>query len=205
MALPRAPRSLTSRALQWLAQREQSRAELRRKLLPYAVAEAAAAADAAEAEAEAAAAEAAAAVVATPSALVPGAAGVVATLDAAPAPAPALAPTERVEALLDGLEAHGYLSAERFIESRVNARSARFGNLRIRHELKQHQLALSPGAAQALRDSELERARALRARKFDQWPADLAGRARQSRFLAGRGFTPEVIARALRESPDDST
>ena len=33
------PRSLKARALQWLAQREQSRVELRRKLLPYALAQ----------------------------------------------------------------------------------------------------------------------------------------------------------------------
>jgi regulatory protein len=108
----------------------------------------------------------------------------------------------RVEAVLDWLEANGYLSQERFVESRVHARSARFGNLRIRQELKQHQVALGPEAAQALKDSELQRARAVRARKFASWPATAAERARQGRFLAGRGFSPEVIGRALRGGPD---
>ena len=154
-------RSLQARALQWLAQREQSRVELRRKLLPHAIAE---------------------------------------DDQAAPlgAPPPALAPAARVEAVLDWLEAHQYLSQERFVEARVHARSARFGNLRIRQELKQHQLALPAEAAQALRDSELQRARAVRERKFALWPANAAERARQARFLAGRGFSFEVIVRALR-------
>ena len=66
-----------------------------------------------------------------------------------------------VEALLDWLEANRFLSAERFVESRVHARAARFGNLRIRPELAQHGVALSPEAAQALAESELQRAAAV--------------------------------------------
>jgi regulatory protein len=113
----------------------------------------------------------------------------------------------QVEAVLDWLEANGYLSPERFVESRVHARSARYGNLRIRQELKQHQVALGADAAQALKDSELQRARAVRERKFATWPANAPERARQARFLAGRGFSPEVIGRALRgpPEPDDDT
>ena len=175
-------RSLKARALQWLAQREQSRAELRRKLLPHARAEA-------EAEVEAVAD-----------------ADLDLDLDstrAASAPQPgsgAASPAARVDAVLDWLEAQQHLSQERFVESRVHARAPRFGNLRIRQELKQHQVALPPQAAQALRDSELQRALAVRERKFDAPPSNLAERARQARFLAGRGFSPDVIARALRAS-----
>ena len=162
----KAQRSLRARALQWLAQREQSRSELRRKLLPHAVAEA-------KVDAEK-------------------------TAEAGGAPAAWMDPAARVDALLDWLEAHNHLSHERFVESRVHARASRFGNLRIRQELKQHQLTLSADAAQALKDSELERACAVLARKFAQPPSNRAERAKQARFLAGRGFSPEVIARALR-------
>ncbi len=158
-------RSLKGRALQWLAQREQSRLELRRKLLPHAVAEDAAAAEAG-------------------------------------APPPELVPSVRVEAVLDWLEAHRYLSQERFVDSRVHVRASRFGNLRIRQELGQHQVALSAGAAQALNESELQRACAVRARKFAHWPASPAERGRQARFLAGRGFSSDVIGRALRGGSD---
>ena len=161
----RPPRSLKARALHWLAQREQSRVELTRKLLPHAVAEDAAAAEAGVPPAE-------------------------------------LAPAARVEAVLDWLEAHQYLSQQRFAESRVNARASRFGNLRIRQELRQHQVALSPDAALALKESELRRAHAVRERKFAGWPASAAERAKQGRFLAGRGFSPDVIGRVLRGPAD---
>lgn len=159
----KAQRSLKGRALQWLAQREQSRSELRRKLLPHAIA---------ESEAEVAAQDGGDVVV--------------------------LSPATRVEAVLDWLEAHNYLSHERFAESRVHARASRFGNLRIRQELKQHQVALSPEAAQALKESELQRACAVLGRKFVAAPTTPAERAKQARFLAGRGFSPAVIAQALR-------
>src|SRR5512140_2164788 len=140
----KAKRSLRARALQWLSQREQSRSELRRKLLPHAVAEAEQAAEAGAPRAE-------------------------------------LGPSARVEALLDWLEAHKYLSQERFVESRVHARASRFGNLRIRQELQQHQVVLSAEAAQALKDSELQQAGAVLALKFSAPPADVAQRAKQAR------------------------
>ena len=109
----------------------------------------------------------------------------------------------RVDAVLDWLEANRYLSPERFAESRVNARAPRFGNLRIHHELKQHAVTLSPEAALELKDSELARACAVRERKFKVAPLTAAERAKQGRFLMGRGFSPEVIRRALREQSSD--
>ncbi len=183
----KAPRSLKARALQYLAQREHSRLELRRKLLPHARAEIEAAAAAAE---HSAAADA------------PHAAGPFTTAPPVARPNEPLQPedtaTARVEAVLAWLEAHAYLSQERFVESRVHARAARFGNLRIRQELSQHALELPADVAQALQASELERARAVRERKFGAVPADATGRARQARFLMGRGFSPDTIRRALR-------
>jgi regulatory protein len=109
-----------------------------------------------------------------------------------------LAATE-VDTVIDWLRANRYLSEERFIESRVHARAVRYGNLRIRQELAQHGLALTPEAAQALRDSELQRASEVWRRKFDAAPVDAAERARHARFLAQRGFSPEVVARLLRQ------
>ncbi len=192
--------SLKGRALQWLAQREQSRIELRRKLMRYAVD-------------EALAARAGAALLrlavphlpdAHPNALdeldscCPG--SVVGNPGGSNPGAARASAAEQVEALLDWLEANRYLSAERFVESRVNARAGRFGNLRIRHELKQHQVVLGDEAAQTLRETELERAKAVRERKFAASPENAAERARQARFLAGRGFSPEAIGRALRDA-----
>ena len=152
--------SLKARALQLLAQRDQSRVELRRKLLAHAR----------------------------------RAAGEPGADDGDGADR-----GETVEVLLDWLETHRYLSAQRFAESRVHAREARFGNLRIRSELAQHGIPLSPEAARELADSELLRAAGVRERRFSRAPGDASERAAQSRFLAARGFSPEVIHRLMRQ------
>ena len=110
---------------------------------------------------------------------------------------------EQVEAVLDWLQANRYLSEERFVESRVHARASRFGNLRIRRELAQHGVALTADAAQQLKDSEAARARDIWSRKFGQVAADAAERARQVRFLAGRGFSSEVIRQVVQGANDD--
>ena len=110
---------------------------------------------------------------------------------------------EQVEAVLDWLQANRHLCEERFVESRVHARASRFGNLRIRRELAQHGVALTADAAQELKDSELARARDIWSRKFGQPAADAADRARQMRFLAGRGFSSEVISRVVRGADDE--
>lgn len=118
--------------------------------------------------------------------------------------AEAPAAIERVEAVLDWLQANRYLCEERFVESRVHARASRFGNLRIRQELAQHGVALSADTAQQLKESERERAREVWSRKFGQAPLDAAERARQMRFLAGRGFSSEAIRWAVQGAEDES-
>ena len=175
MARLRARPSLKGRALQLLAQRDQSRVELRIKLLRHVAAETRARALAASQDVGAG----------------------VAAADGDPDHDVEQGRAE-VEALLDWLEANRYLSAERFAESRVHARAARFGNRRIQAELAQHGVALAPEAAQALAESELQRAAAVRERRFPTAPRDAAERAAQARFLVGRGFSAEVIKRVLR-------
>jgi regulatory protein len=112
-------------------------------------------------------------------------------------------PQAQVDAVLDWLQAHQYLSEERFVESRVHVRAARYGNLRIQRELAQHGVALSADAARQLRDSEAARARDVWARKFGREPQDAAERARQMRFLAARGFSGEAIRRAVQGGADE--
>ena len=157
-----------ARALRWLAQRDYSRSELRRKLL------AAARRDAEPNQQEDAAASAA---------IVENAARG--------------APDREVDELLDWLAARNYLSEPRFVESRIRAREQRFGNLRIRRELADHGVSLDAAHAERLRETELQRARAVWVRRFGGPACDAAGRARQARFLAGRGFSAEVIRRLL--------
>lgn len=179
------PRSLKSRALQLLAQRDQSRVELRRKLLGRV-------ADAARTRGSDIESAETSEVGSTRSATAAG------ELDHPLAPRVDTA-TE-VDAVLDWLEAHRFLSAERFAESRINARSPRFGNLRIRAELARHAVEIPAEADQALLESELPRARSVRSRKFAAAPASPAEHARQFRFLSMRGFSSAVIRQVLREA-----
>lgn len=163
------PLSLKARALQWLAQREHSRVELRRKLLRVALKRAQAAG-----------------------------------LEDGDGDAQADAAIE-VDTLLDWLVAQRYLSEARFVESRVNARASRYGELRIRQELGQHGAALDASTHARLKNSEVARARAVWLRKFGDTPATAAKeRARQMRFLAGRGFSGDVIRQVLRGSESDA-
>lgn len=185
MAVRRSPLSLKGRALALLAQREHSRAELKRKLMPHARAELAALAESAE-SAESA----------DPMIVKSQDAHREAPSDASASP---LTAAERVAEVLDWLQVHRYLSEERFTESRVHARAPKFGNLRIRHELSQHGVALTADQSQRLAETELERAREVRLRKFEQPPASAAEHARQARFLAGRGFSSAVVRQLMRQ------
>jgi len=158
--------SLKGRGLQLLAQREQSQAELKRKLTVHAERMAREPADSA-------------------------------TTASAAADAPA-GVAEQVDAVLEWLAAGRFSSDERFAESRIHARAARYGNLRIRSELAQHGVAASADLAQQLQATEFDRAHQVWQRKFASPPADAAAQARQARFLAGRGFSPDVIRQVMR-------
>jgi len=107
-----------------------------------------------------------------------------------------------VEDLLDQLAAQGHLSDARFVESRVHARYARFGNRRIELELRQHGLVPDPELQQQLRATEMARAHEVWHKKFGQRAVDAAGRARQARFLASRGFSAEVVHKIVSTDHD---
>lgn len=179
------PLSLKMRAIALLAQREHSLVELRGKLLRLARARAAERL----AQAQAAADEAA------------GAEAWAGAESESDAEAPEA--EVEVEALLSWLQARGYLDESRFVESRVHARAARYGNRRIQQELAQHGLSLDAEAQARLKGSELARAREVWQRKFgERPPEDAAARAKQTRFLVGRGFSAEVVRRVLRHTDD---
>jgi regulatory protein len=112
-----------------------------------------------------------------------------------------------IEALLDHLTREGWLSDERFVESRVHTRSHRFGNRRIEHELKRHGVTPSTELRQSLQSSEFDRAREVWLKRFGEPPASAAERARQMRFLAARGFTAETVRKVLAagDRDDDAT
>ncbi len=189
--------SLKGRGLALLAQRDHSRVELKRKLMPHArvlvLTESEAKAEAQEEwqekgqeKGQERGQERGQGLAGTP---------------AEPAHEGASMPSaaDRVNEVLDWLQARDYLSDTRFAESRTHARSAKFGNLRIRLELSQHGVAMTPESAQRLKETEFERARELQSRKFGHPPSTAAEHAKQSRFLAGRGFSTDAIRQVMRQ------
>jgi regulatory protein len=112
---------------------------------------------------------------------------------------------EALEHLLDALESRGYLSDARFAELFVARRRDRLGRARLSEELKGRGIAreIIERVLAGLEDSEFERARAVWQAKFGTAPTDARSRARQWRFLHGRGFSPRIIARILREDCEE--
>ncbi len=107
---------------------------------------------------------------------------------------------EALAALLDDLEARRLLSDARYVEARLNARGARYGNRRLSQELRARGVdaALVETALAACGD-EVARALQVWQRRFGALPPaqDAAGRAKQVRFLMRRGFSGETIRRVL--------
>ncbi|MES2943061.1 MAG: recombination regulator RecX [Pseudomonadota bacterium] len=101
--------------------------------------------------------------------------------------------------VLDELQAKDFINESRVVDSVINRKAARFGNARVRHELMGKGLGneVVLDAMETLKATELERAREVWRKKFDAPAADAAGRARQMRFLASRGFGTETIRRVI--------
>lgn len=145
-----AEKSLCTRALEALARREHSRAELARKLREHA------------------------------------------------------SDDEPLEPLLDDFQTRGWLSDARFAEQLVHARQSRYGSQKIAHELREQGVAetLVSATLDALKATEIERARAVWDKKFGKPAADAKQRAQQMRFLQSRGFGLEVIYQIMNGRDD---
>ena len=107
--------------------------------------------------------------------------------------------------VLDELQAKDFISEARVVESVINRRQAKMGSARIKQELLGKGLGKEAvlDAMAGLKATELDRARELWRKKFDGPAADSAGRAKQMRFLAARGFGGDVIGRVLRGGDED--
>ena len=106
--------------------------------------------------------------------------------------------------VLDALAAKDFINEERVVESVLHRRSAKLGASRIKQELQSKGLAPQAvaQAMDALRGSELERAREVWRKKFGQAPVDAAQRGKQMRFLAARGFGGDTIRRVVSAGDD---
>ena len=103
-------------------------------------------------------------------------------------------------ALLDELQALGLLDEQRFAESLVRRRAAKYGSQRIALELRSHGLEadLVEQVLGAPGEPELLRAQHILRKRYPHPAASAQERARQQRFLLARGFGREVVMQATR-------
>ncbi len=107
-----------------------------------------------------------------------------------------------IDPLLNELAEKNWLSDQRFAESYVANHRARAGGIKLAYDLSQRGLdnAVIDSVLSEHYDSELERAREVWQKKFGLAPNDKAGKARQMRFLQGRGFSIDVIRSVIKTS-----
>lgn len=139
--------SLRARAMRFLARREHSRAELKRKLEP------------------------------------------------------SVGEGDNLEILLDDLAQRGWLSDARFAELSIRAKAARYGPLKLAHQLRAKGVGDEVIAAgfRAAGEEGTSSIGVVWASRFRAPPADDRERGRQVRFLQARGFPLEDVLRFLRQ------
>lgn len=120
--------------------------------------------------------------------------------------APHVQDGEDLGAVLDALEAKGFINPERVAQSVLYRRSGKLGNARVLHELRSKGLDDDTvrAAAEQLQDTEHARAWAVWQRKFGTPASTPQERMKQMRFLASRGFGGDVVNKVLRgQAPDE--
>lgn len=112
---------------------------------------------------------------------------------------------QQIAQALDQLAAAGLLSESRAAESVLASQGQRYGSRRLKQLLQGKGLdaVLVSATLQQARLTELDRAREVWRRRFGRPPADATERARQMRFMAGRGFDGEVIRRVVQGGEED--
>jgi regulatory protein len=98
-----------------------------------------------------------------------------------------------LEGTLNWLESTNKLSNQRFAEVRTRQLARKYGAARIRQDLKAKGIDDYPVSAAG----ELERARAILARKYREPATSREEHARRARFLQSRGFSYDTIRSAL--------
>jgi len=109
-----------------------------------------------------------------------------------------------IPALLDDLERAGYLSDLRVAEQAARRHSGRNGPRRLARDLEARgvRAAEIDAVVSVARQDEPAQALSVLRRKFPLPPTDASEYGRQGRYLANRGFSPDVIRRVLRTASD---
>ncbi len=103
-------------------------------------------------------------------------------------------------ALIDELAQSGLVCDRRFAEHFIAAKQKRFGHLKIAHDLKAKGLDAESITQLTVtsREQELGAARDVWRKKFPSPPLNSAEKAKQMRFLQGRGFSSDTIHRLFK-------
>ena len=99
-------------------------------------------------------------------------------------------------------EAEGWLDEARFAEVTARRLGHKYGATRIAQTLKQKGVPSGAVAEtlSAMKDGEMARAQTVLARKFHEPPTSAEDRAKRIRYMQTRGFSFEVIKRAMRSA-----
>ena len=103
---------------------------------------------------------------------------------------------QALEAVLDDLAQRKQLSDERYAETRTHWLSRKYGAAKIRQDLKEHGVA-DAVIARVSADGDLDKARAILARKYRAPVSTREEKAKRARFLQSRGFSYEIIRKLL--------
>ena len=104
-----------------------------------------------------------------------------------------------IDRVLDVLQAQNLLSDARFASALVGQRAPRYGDLRVRRDLRDRGVepVEADAAMEKLRGTEAARAYAVWARRFAALPGNADERGRQGRYLQARGFSMDAIVQVL--------
>jgi regulatory protein len=116
--------------------------------------------------------------------------------------APHAASAEALLFLLDELEKRKQLSDERYAEVRSHWMARKYGAARIRQDLKANGVA-DDVVARVSSAGELDRAKAILARKYRDAATTREEKARRMRFLQSRGFSYDTIRSAVNVEDGD--
>jgi regulatory protein len=113
-----------------------------------------------------------------------------------------------LERILDDLQASGWQSDKRYVQGLVNRKSQIHGGMRIVQTLKAQGISEEQIAEvkNELKNTELSRALNVWRKRFGStgMPSEPKDYAKQSRFLAARGFSADIIRQVLKCGGDVS-
>lgn len=111
---------------------------------------------------------------------------------------------DEISTTLGELSERGWLSSKRFAENYVIHKQAKFGSQKLAYELRQKGVEelIVQQTLEAVKETELKRAREVWLKKFGEPPANQKEKARQIRFLQSRGFSMENFLKILDQASD---